>query len=298
MSRGIWKNDTEPNASQRVQASRRILALPAILALTVVVLETPVLAETSTETWPRAVQAHYRLRFNGFDIGHVNANSNVDEKTYSMTGSGKFSALFGAVTWIGSSSASGAIAKGAPQPSKFAFNWSNHRKHGHTRVGFKERVASEISIEPPPDPHTDIVPLAPGHKEALDPISAILTLTKADRRPPCERTARIFDGKQRYDLVLTPKRLTNLPGAAKGSPPEIAHVCRVMYVPVAGHRDNAATKTYASNKDVEVVMRRIPDTELMIPYSVTVPTFWGTGSMVADRIEVTTASGNKVAFAK
>jgi hypothetical protein len=71
-----------------------------------------------------------------------------------------------------------------------------------------------------------------------------------------------------------------------------------MYEPVAGHRDNAATKTYASNRDVEVVLRRVAGSGLLIPYSVTVPTFWGTGSMVTDRIEIVTQGAGRIALTR
>jgi hypothetical protein len=138
--------------------------------------------------------------------------------------------------------------------------------------------------------------LTQAHKAGvLDPLSAIMTLTKADNRPPCDRRAGIFDGTQRYDIVFTPKRQTRLPSLSSGGSPEIAYVCRITYEPVAGHRDNAGTKTYASNRDAEIVLRRIPGSEMLIPDSVTIPTAWGTGSMVTERIDIVTAAG-KIAF--
>ena len=167
------------------------------------------------------------------------------------------------------------------------------------KLGFKNCVATDISVTPPPEPHKELVPLLPQHKAgAFDPVSALLMLTRADGRPPCERRVEIFDGKQRYDIVLSFKHKIKLDDVEGGGAGETADVCRAMYVPVAGHRDNAATKTYASNSNVEVVMRRVPGTTAHIPYSVTVPTAWGTGSMVTERIELTMAGGTKVAFGR
>jgi hypothetical protein len=94
--------------------------------------------------------------------------------------------------------------------------------------------------------------------------------------------------------VFTPKRLTRLP--SRGAASETAFVCGVIYEPIAGHRANADTKTYAANRDVEVVLRRIPGSDMLIPYSVTIPTAWGTGSMVAKRIDIVTATAGKIAF--
>jgi hypothetical protein len=277
----------------------RVIALLS-LGLAVLTLpansgETPV--DRQGEAWPTTVHARYRLRYNGINVGRLDINSDLTAKTYSLSGSGKVSVLFGAFSWSSSSSVSGTIEGGAPVPASFAFDWKQNKKKGATRVGFKDRAATDIAIKPPPRIKSDMVPLKPADKVgALDPMSAILMLTKADNRPPCDRRVGIFDGKQRYDVVLTPKRTMKLPPASGNGPAETAHVCRIMYEPVAGHRDNEDTKNYASNRDAEVVLRRIPGSDMLIPYSVAIPTPWGTGTMVTERIDIVTAAAGKIAL--
>lgn len=256
-------------------------------------------AQPLSETWPVAVHARYKLKYNGIEVGQLNVTSKRTETTYSLSGSGKVSVLFGAITWSGSSNVTGQIVGGIPQPVKYAFEWKNNRKGGTIDMAYKDRVAADVKVVPPPDPHPDLVPVQPQHRAGMfDPVSALLMLTRADGRAPCERQVGIFDGKQRYDLVLTFKRHTNLPAGPGTQKGELAYVCRAMYVPVAGHRDNAATKTYASNKDVEVVIRRVPGSQLLIPHSVHIPTMWGSGTMVTDHVEVTTAAGARIAFGR
>lgn len=249
------------------------------------------------EAWPASVQARYRLRYNSMDVGRLHVSSNTTAKNYSVSGSGKVSVLFGMMVWSGSSSVSGTIEEGTPTPATYAFEWHHNKKKKNVniRIGYKDRVAAELAVNPPPRVRPDTVPLGQPHKVgALDPLSAVMMLTKADSRPPCDRRAAIFDGTQRYDIVFTPKRRIHLASLSGGSS-EVAHVCRITYEPVAGHRANADTKSYASNHDVEVVLRRIPGSDMLIPYSVTIPTAWGTGSMVLDRTEIVTANG-KVAL--
>ena len=259
----------------------------------------PAVANEPATALPSAVEARYRLLFNGIGVGHLHINSSASGGNYAVSGSGKVSALFGAVTWSGASSVSGALQAGEPAPATYAFDWRHNKKGGAIKLGFEGRTATAVSVTPPPGPHPDLVPVAEAHKVGvLDPVSAILALIKPDRRPPCDRRVAIFDGKQRYDIVLSPKRTAPLPSSASGGTAEIGHVCRAMYVPVAGHRDNDATKTYAANRDVEVVMRRIPGSPMHIPYSVTVPTFWGTGSMVTDRIDIETPSSGRIALTR
>ena len=250
------------------------------------------------EALPTAVEARYRLLYNGIGVGHLQINATASEGTYSLSGSGKVSAFFGAVSWSGSSAVSGSLEGGGePSPTSYAFDWRHNKKGGSIKLGFSNRSATDVAVTPPPSPHPDLVPIAPAHKAGvLDPVSAVLALTKADGRPPCDRRVGIFDGKQRYDIVLTPKRMTQFASSSGNAEP--AHVCRAMYEPIAGHRDNEATKTYASNRDVEVVMRRVPGTVLHVPYSVMVPTFWGTGSMITDRIDVVTPSKGRIALTR
>jgi hypothetical protein len=69
-----------------------------------------------------------------------------------------------------------------------------------------------------------------------------------------------------------------------------------MYEPIAGHRDNEDTRSYASNRDAEITLRRIPGSEMLIPYSVTIPTTWGNGTMVTERIDIITAAAGKIAL--
>jgi hypothetical protein len=255
-------------------------------------------ADKPGEAWPTAVHARYRLRFLGVDVGQIDMTSTAAAGRYALSGTGKVTALLGAVKWSGSSSASGAIENGAPVPAAFSNQVTNSKKHWATELRYKDRNVPEVTITPPPgDPPPDYVPLTPASKSgALDPMSALMMLTKADGRPPCARRLPIFDGKHRYDLVFSFKRMTRLATASGGGGSEAAVVCRVTYEPIAGYLANEATKTYVANRDTEVVLRRIPGTEMLIPYSVTVPTAWGTGSMTAEKIEVTTAAGAKIAM--
>ncbi len=277
-----------------------------LLSLALATLPPPVIsaekpADKLAEAWPFAVQARYRLRYNGIKVGRLTVSSSTTANTYSVSGSGKVSVLFGKFKWWGSSSVSGTIEGGDPAPTAYTFNWHQKRKKKDVaiRIGYKDRAASAVAVDPPPRARPDTVPLTPAHRRgAFDPLSAIMMLTKADNRPPCDRRVGIFDGTQRYDIVFTPKRLTRLPPLSGGGSPETAYICRITYEPVAGHRANADTKAYAANRDVEVVLRRIPGTKILILYSLTIPTAWGTGSMVTERIEIATAGAGKVAFTR
>ncbi len=253
------------------------------------------LADQPSDARPTIVQARYSLRYNGIEVGDFKIASKTTSNSYSLSGSANISVLFGAFEVQGSSNVSGTIERGAPVPTTFAFNWKQNKKRGTTQIGFRQHMASEIAVTPKPRVKSDMVPLTAADKAGvLDPMSAVLMFTKADGRPPCDRRVGIFDGKQHYDIALTPKRLIRLAAPSKGGSPETAYVCRIMYQPIAGHRDNEDTRSYAANRDAEITLRRIPGSEMLIPYSVTIPTAWGTGSMVTKRIDIITAATGKI----
>lgn len=254
--------------------------------------------KSAAQAWPAAVSAHYSLRFNGIEVGRLKLKSNITETSYSISGSAKVSVLFGAFKASGASSVSGAIEQGALLPETYDFNWRKDKKLKRAiEISFDDRTAREIAVKPEPRIKPDTVPLKPDHKTGnFDPLSAVLMLTKADGRPPCDRRVQIFDGLHRYDIVLAPKHRVRLPPSSAGQKPEIGHVCRITYEPVAGHRDNEDTKAYKANQDAEIVLRHVPGSEMLIPHSVNIPTPWGTGTMVAKRINVVTTTAQEIAF--
>lgn len=253
------------------------------------------LAGASPET--AAVEAHYALSYNGIKVGHLEVSSDVDGKTYRISGTGSVSLLFGALRWWGASNASGQLEKGEPRPQAYGVEWHANKKTTTVKMGYRSNVASDIAADPPAKVKHDTVPLLPIHKVgALDPFSAMIHLTKADDAGPCERRVPIFDGWQRFDLVMSFKRTTKLPAEVKGGPPVTGYVCRIVYRPIAGHRDNEDTKAYIANNDAEVTLRPIAGTRVLVPQSVTIPTIWGTGAMTMTRIEVTSPTVGKIAL--
>lgn len=268
---------------------------------TAATLTAPLLSKTAAHAddlgWAPSVHAVYALRYNGIGVGKLDIKSRANAHAYAVSGSGKVSAFFGLITWAGASSVSGTIDHGIPVPSSYALDWKKNSKGGHIALGFTGRKATAVTVDPPSGDHPDTIPLKPEHMNgALDPLSAVLILTRADSRAPCDRRAEIFDGKQRYDLVFTLKRHIRIPPPASGGASQIGFVCRADYVPIAGHRDNDATRSYVANHETEVVMRPLPGMKFLIPYSVSIPTPWGTGSMTTERIEITTPEGTQVAL--
>ena len=130
----------------------------------------------------------------------------------------------------------------------------------------------------------------------VDPLSAMMVLTRGSAANPCDRRIPIFDGKERFDLVFSYKGEMRVTEQAPSGQPGIAYVCRVRYLPIAGHKIDQETKFMAANEDIEVALRPIPSAGLYIPYQITIPTLVGSATLVSKRVEIISPGKPQIAL--
>jgi hypothetical protein len=76
----------------------------------------------------------------------------------------------------------------------------------------------------------------------------------------------------------------------------MAHVCRVKYHPIAGHKVDAENSYLATTDSIEVALRPVPSANVLIPYQVTIPTLVGFATIVAKRVEIETPGQPQIAL--
>lgn len=270
------------------RSSARV-GVAAILGLLTLCLNCVHAPSAAANGWPDKVSARYKITFNGFEIGTFQFEATTNARSYVLSGSAELSALLGTVKWSGTTRSAGVLAGEEPRPATYAFDYKSNSKAGSANVAFSDGRVTKATIEPPPGGGRNVVPLQEQHlKDALDPMSAIMALTRGRVGNPCGRNISIFDGKQRFDLALSFRRQQNVAEAQPSGQPGIAYVCRVRYIPVAGHKNNEDTRRMASNAGIEVALRPIPSANLLIPYQITVPLVAGSALLTAQRVEITT----------
>ncbi len=116
-------------------------------------------------------------------------------------------------------------------------------------------------------------------RDVLDPLSAaFLHMQSGDS--VCDDTMPVFDGRLRYDIVLQPKRIDNLPSEAPRGLSGPVQVCAVKFVPVSGHKpDNPAIKYLSKTDRIEARLVRLPETSLYVPLWIGVPTPIGSAAV-------------------
>ena len=133
--------------------------------------------------------------------------------------------------------------------------------------------------------------VAPDQQKAtLDPLSAVLMITSgvmADANNPCTYTAPVFDGRRRYDLVITKVKDTNIAldnGLYRGK----AVQCLVKYKQVAGFRPTVTARKPVP--DINMVVASVPSTiagrSYVVPLRVWSDTPFGPISIVATSVKV------------
>jgi hypothetical protein len=238
---------------------------------------------------PATVDAIYKISFTALgDIGHFHFNSQVSGDTYALTANGKIdTAIF---DYRGDMKSRGAVvaAGTGTVPADYTYNYKQKtflKKKKLKRLNITFNGPAVGTVTPPENLKPPYVLVKPEHlRNVLDPLSGVMALSIGNMANPCAQKLPIYDGKQRFDLVFTPK------GKAGTD-----HVCTVKLVPVSGHKPGEGAGSVL-NGDIELVMRPVPNANVVIPYRLTVPTIVGTAELTSERVDITMPDQQRIAL--
>ena len=254
-------------------------------------------ATVAAETWPASVRALYEINFNGFNVGTFEFQSQTESQSYTLTANARLSILLGAFTWGGETRSFGMIVNQAPKPASFAFDFRSNLRAGSTRLGFSDGAVTDIANVPLVVTNLPTIPVREQHlKGVVDPLSAIMMISRNASADPCDRRIPIFDGRERFDLLFSRKGDMRVTEQAPSGQPGIAHVCGVRYLPIAGHKIDSETKFMAANDAIEVALRPVPSANVYVPYQITIPTMAGSTTIVSKRVEIVSPGKPQIAM--
>lgn len=291
----FWRPGWQNNMTYQSVKARRV-AISGVAAMMAIMLGS-VAAEAADTSWPTSVAAKYKLSFGGFEVGTYRFQSTSNGKTYETTGSADVSALFGAFKWKGGIESRGTLGPNAPAPTGYKLSFKSKSKAGSVTLGFDKIGVKSVELEPPKPPHPDAVPVKAEHlKSVLDPMSSILAMTHGTGDDPCDRTIPIFDGKVRFNLVMSAKGEQRIKEEQPSGQPKALKVCKVKYVPLAGHKPKDFAKPWVDYDSMEISLRPIPSANVYVPYTVTIPTTLGAAVMSAESINITSSDQKQIAL--
>src|SRR5262245_56412667 len=179
---------------QAASVIRGVCAVFVGLALSLVAIAVAS-RSAAAEAWPATVRAGYDINFNGFHVGTFEFESQAEQQSYTLLANARLSVLLGAFTWDGAIRSFGLIGPvpQAPKPASFTFDFRSNLRAGSTRLGFADGTVTNIAHLPPEPPKPDIIPLREQHlKGVIDPLSAIMVISRNSSPNPCDRRIPIF----------------------------------------------------------------------------------------------------------
>jgi hypothetical protein len=223
--------------------------------------------------------AQYAISMTGIPVGTSAWSVALNGDAYHTSASGSAAGILAILmTARGTVETSGKIRGGRLVPSSYRSDVVELGEKFELTMKLNEGVATDLEIDGP-RPGPNRVPIADGDRRGIiDPLSALLipNLSVGGRLAPdtCNRTLPIFDGRRRFDLVMSFRRVDDLADRAyEGA----VLVCNLLVRPIAGHRANSPiTKYVVARQDMELTFASMRGTRFLAPFRLSVPTLVGT----------------------
>ena len=232
------------------------------------------------------LEARYTAYLAGVPLGRGVWVIDVAGDHYASSASGKTVGLLQVLSsGQGSVAANGTVNGGKPVSATYSATVVTEKRSDQVQMALASGTVKEYSAVPVWPPVPDRVPVADVHRRGVvDPMSAALMPVAGNGDPvrpeACNRSLAIFDGRGRFDLTLSYKRMERVKTEKGYEGPVV--VCMVRYHPVAGHRTGRwAIKFLAETRDIEVALAPIGSTRVLVPYRVSIPTSIGTATLEA-----------------
>ncbi len=235
---------------------------------------------TSDRAPAQKLDARYAISMTGIRVGQSAWTVTIDGDRYSAAASGgSVDILSVLVRGEGVAQVSGVIKDARLVPATFASSLNEDGEKADLKMTLEDGIVTDVKDTGPP-PGPDRVPLNQAHAQGVtDPLTALL-LPDEGGEASCNRTLAVFDGRRRYDLVVSFKRMEKM----RDKEPVL--VCGVVLRPIAGHRANSMIMKYVTERrDMEISFAPITGTRFLAPLRLLVPTLIGTMAVQATSFE-------------
>ena len=199
---------------------------------------TPAAAPAQTAGPTSSVQLVWQVYLGGFNLGNVGIKSSFSGTGYSAVSrlktAGVVNSFYEAVI---DANSVGTVSGTALQPKKYASNTVNEKQSQRVDLTY---TTAGIQLEADPVYNTNRFPVSEDQKRGtLDPLSGLvfsMSGVSQSASKPCGDTVRVFDGRRRYDIELTPAGQDKLKTDGGYSGP--AQKCTIVYKQLAGFKPN------------------------------------------------------------
>jgi len=233
---------------------------------------------------PVNFEAHFTITMTHVRVGELTWAIYFDEGSYLTSASGKASGVFSVlVNGEGTVTTHGSVADQRLVPDTSRASVSDDDGAYEVKMTFEKGALPHVSDHGAPPPKDVVVVTEDLLHDVSDPLSAMLIPYADDAfaKANCDRTLRIFDGRRRYNLALSYKRVDTI--KMKRGYAGKALVCNVVLRPIAGYKVGSLLVRYLAGKDdLEMWFAPIAGAGVMAPVRALMPTMVGTMDIRAD----------------
>ncbi len=223
--------------------------------------------------------AEYAGYLAGVPIGKATLTGAFDGSKYRLDGYGKLTGLAGAVyDYTASASSAGNLLSGKAHPRAFSVDATDGKKSAKVRMTMNDDGIRRLKLTPPMPKdwykHPARVQVTEAHtRNTVDPMSALIVAGNTPNgldKSACNRVVPVYNGRERFDVNLKFVKIETIPG--KNIPGDQVLVCGAHYKAVAGHRSDKKEVKMAEQIDIELKLRPIAGSDLLLPYRISIPT--------------------------
>ena len=224
----------------------------------------------------------FNVKFGSLLIGQMSFDIDADKINYVLRGKGRTK---GIAEWFASGNAiiksQGELAGDKVVAASHMISVTDKKTTATLDMALEQGNVINVAMKPDRTKRH----LAPNHieitadelKNVIDPASTLVVPVpwEVANNPlsVCGQLFRVYDGETRYNMQLSYKRNARIKTTGYNG---YAYVCRLKYIPVAGHRKNHRnSKRMADNNDMEIWLAPIAATNLFTPIRIVVPTWLG-----------------------
>ena len=241
------------------------------------------------------LDAKYTAYLGGVTIGRGAWVIDYRDDQYTAAASGMATGLLKMFAGgTGTSAARGSVSNGQPVARAYAATITASKKNDEVELAIENGAVKDYSVKPPSPEDPERIPIKENDRKGVtDPMTASLMRVggNGDLMAPeaCQRSSAIFDGRMRYDLKMSFKRLDKVK-AEKGYQGPVV-VCAVHFTPLAGHIPTRPVIKYlVALQDIEVWLAPVTGTRIVVPYRISVPTPVGDAVLEATQFIASPAS--------
>ncbi len=236
---------------------------------------------------PVTLKAHFDVIMTHVEIGELTWTISLSDDIYRTSAHGKASGMLAVlVKGEGSVTTEGTTVNGRPVPTMSRAAVSDEDGAYQVRTTFNNGMVTGIEDRGARPPKDRVHVTKDLLQNVADPLSAMLIPYGADAfaRTNCAHTLRIFDGRRRYNLALSYKRLDKVK-LERGYSGKVL-VCKVVLHPLAGYKVGSLLVRYLAGKgDLEMWFAPIAGVPMLAPVRALMPTLIGTMDVRADAFE-------------